>query len=59
MFGHCQLMAGVMPSMQDAGMNTRMQGLDPSVEHLRKTSKVFNGNDRDTSLSQGLGGSTG
>ena len=47
------------PARQDAGVDGRVQGLDPPVHHLGKTSHLGDTNDRETGSRQGRRGATG
>ena len=47
------------PARQDAGVDGRVQGLDPPVHHLGKASHVGDANDRETGSRQGRRGATG
>ena len=53
MFFHRCEMSLIVATMQDAGMNLRMQGLDPAIEHLGKAGEMIDLLDLDAGLSEG------
>jgi hypothetical protein len=44
---------------QQAGVHAGMQGLDPAVEHLRKTSDLFHRGHRNSFIGNGFRGRSG
>ena len=56
---HVALMGGVVAARQDAAMNLRMEGLDPSPEHLGRAGELLDRFDAPPGLLQSRLGAAG
>ena len=55
MLGEREHVLGQVATGQDAGVDRRVQGLDPAVQHLRRTGHLADLADRDPGVGDGPG----